>query len=72
MTGPQLQPGELLLGARAIGVFLGLEPSQVWHLARKGHLPVIRIGAKMAVRRSRLVEWLARQEEAAEVKTDGA
>ena len=72
MTGNQLAPLDLLIGCAAIGNHLGLGPNQVAHLARTGALPTIRVGRKIAVRASRLTEWIASQEAAAEIKADRA
>ena len=49
---------EMLDGAKEIAEFLGLRERSIYHLVAKGQLPVIRLGGKIAARRSTLERWL--------------
>jgi hypothetical protein len=45
---------DLLIGAKPIADFTGLDPRQVYHAAAKGHIPTFYIGPKIAARKSEL------------------
>lgn len=57
--------GDVLWGAEAIAEFLFGDASlrrKVYHLVETSRLPVFRLGARLAARRSVLVSWVAQQE----------
>jgi excisionase family DNA binding protein len=56
---------DLLYGAQAIADFLGMRTTQVYPLIHKGKLPVLKIGARVACRKSTLTNWLESKEVAA-------
>ncbi|MBU2483890.1 MAG: DNA-binding protein [Alphaproteobacteria bacterium] len=58
------QPGDLLIGAKAVGEALGISRRQVFHLIEKQLIPTFRLGSSVAARRSTLMRWLAAQEAA--------
>ena len=53
---------DLLKGAKAIAAFCGLTTRQVYWLAEGNDLPVFRMGAALCARKSKLIEWVERQE----------
>ena len=59
---PQPPSGELLYGARAIGLHLGLSENAVEHLVAMRRLPTFRIGRRVVARRATLDAWLMDQE----------
>lgn len=59
------QPGDLLIGAKAVAKSLGITPRQLYHLIEKGLIPTFRLGASVAARRSSLTKWMEEQERAA-------
>jgi predicted DNA-binding transcriptional regulator AlpA len=50
--------GDLLIGARAIALFLGVTPRQVYHLAEQRTAPSFKVGGSVAARKSSLNSWL--------------
>jgi len=71
MAQTPLQVGDLLIGGKAIGEVLNAQPDAVWRMARSGLLPHFRLGPRIAVRRSTLAAWIARQEAEAEARRSG-
>jgi excisionase family DNA binding protein len=45
---------DLLPGANAAAIFIGVSPRAVYHLVEAGHLPVVRKGRRLYFRRSEL------------------
>lgn len=45
---------DLLSGAKAAAAYIGETPRAVYHMAERGHLPVIRKGRKLYFRKSEL------------------
>jgi hypothetical protein len=45
---------DLLLGARAIAHYIGLQERQVFHLHKQGALPTFKLGNLIAARKSEL------------------
>lgn len=62
MADPELLPGDLLIGARAIAEALGVKPRQVYHLLYEGDMPSFKLGGNVAARRSKLAKWLEEKE----------
>ncbi len=58
-------PPRLIVGAAAIGAFLGLTERQVLHLIETGRLPVVRLGRRVAARPTTLERWIDERERAA-------
>lgn len=59
---------ELLVGHKAIALFLGLSPRQVsWH-DEQGRLPTFRVGKSVCARKVKLLEWIEQQERATDRK----
>jgi len=54
--------GDLLLGADAIGRFLGITRRQTYRLVYDGIMPSFKLGGTVAARRSSLTKWLDEQE----------
>ena len=61
---PQASSAELLYGARAIGLHLGLSENAVEHLVALQRIPTFRIGRRVVARRATLDAWLTDQERA--------
>ena len=59
---PQASSAELLYGARAIGLHLGLSENAVEHLVALQRIPTFRIGRRVVARRATLDAWLMDQE----------
>ena len=53
---------DLLMGADAIGDFLGVPKQRIYYLANTVEIPFFRMGSTVCARRSRLVEWVEDQE----------
>jgi hypothetical protein len=49
---------DLLMGAKAIGQYLGLNQRQVYNLIYAGELPTFHIGGTVAARKGKLANWL--------------
>jgi hypothetical protein len=66
---------DILYGAGAIASFLFGDAQQrgrVYYLSANGHLPVFRIGSRIAARKSTLREWVGEKERVAPAaKPDG-
>ncbi len=62
---PEAAPisGELLYGAQAIAEFLGIQRRQVYHLLASGQFPHWKQGKTVCARRSRVMSWMAEQEQ---------
>lgn len=58
-------PGDLLLGARAIGEFLGVDQRQVYRLIDQRVIPSFKVAGAVSARRSSLTAWMAALERAA-------
>jgi hypothetical protein len=59
---------DILCGADQIADFMFGDPKErrrVYHLCEKGGLPVFKLGALIAARRTVLLAWIADQEQAA-------
>ena len=56
---------DLMVGAEAIGEFIGRPEREVYYLASVGRLPVFRWGAKLAARRSTIRTHIMELEKAA-------
>lgn len=56
--------GDLLLGAAAIGKFLGITRRQTYRLIYDGIAPSFKVGGTVAARRSSLTAWMEKQEAA--------
>jgi hypothetical protein len=56
------KPSDLLLGHKAIAIFLGITPRQVAWMDERRQLPTFRIGRKVAAMRSTLTAWLAEKD----------
>lgn len=57
-----IESSDVLHGAGAIAVFLGMTEKQCRHRIEEGTIPVFRIGMTICARRSTLVRWIADQE----------
>ena len=55
---------DLLLGADAIGRFLGITRRQAYRLIYDGLLPSFKLGGTVSARKSTLAKWLAEREAA--------
>lgn len=55
---------ELLMGASAIAAALSIPRRKVYAMAENGTIPTIKVGGTVAIRKKRLVEWLASLEAA--------
>lgn len=56
---------DVLEGAAAIATFIWGSPDarrKVYHLAKTSRLPVFRYGSRLCMRKSKLEEWINRQE----------
>lgn len=51
-----------LLRAAEVGQLLGISTWSVWDLARKGLIPVVRIGRRVRFRRKSVERWLEQNE----------
>ncbi|NTI48509.1 DNA-binding protein [Agrobacterium rhizogenes] len=56
---------DLLMGAKAIGQYLGIGRRQVYNLIYAGELPTFHVGSTVAARKGKLSGWLADKEGAA-------
>lgn len=57
---------DLLEGAEAISGFIYGDTTKrrkVYHLAQTSRLPVFRLGAVLCARKSKILEWIRKQEE---------
>lgn len=63
---PDPRAGDVLYGARAIGAFLGIPVTKIYHRVRKRDIPFFKIGDILCARRSTLTDWLDEQEAASE------
>jgi len=59
----------ILLRPREAAEMLGLSLSEVYQLARREELPVVRIGRAVRLHRARLIEWCDAR--AAEARSSG-
>ena len=59
-----LPTADLLMGADAIGRFLGITRRQTYRLVYDGIVPSFKLGGTVAARKSTLTNWLAAQEAA--------
>lgn len=59
---PRAMNADLLVGAKAIGEYVGISERWVRHLAKKGRLPVFHMGNTICGRRSTFNAWIADQE----------
>ena len=57
---------ELIVGARAIGAFVGLRPRLVYSLVEEGRIPVFRLGKRIVAAPSALYAWKQRRVDEAE------
>jgi len=57
-------PADLLLGADAIGKFLGITRRQTYRLVYDAVIPSFKAGGTIAARKSSLTRWMADQEAA--------
>jgi hypothetical protein len=58
--------GDLLHGADAIATFLYGDPAcrrKIYHLVATSNLPVFKLGAMICARRSKLLDYIERQEQ---------
>jgi hypothetical protein len=53
---------DLIYGADALAVELGLSKRQVYHAAAAQHIPTFKIGSAICARRSTLLKWIEDQE----------
>ncbi|SCX29417.1 DNA binding domain, excisionase family [Agrobacterium sp. DSM 25558] len=56
---------EMIVGAKQIAAATGLSSRRIYALAEQGKLPVLKIGATLAIRRAALADWIAGLEQAA-------
>jgi hypothetical protein len=56
--------GDLLMGANAIALFLGVTSRQVYRLTYDGIVPHFKLGGTVAARRSSLTAWMSQLERA--------
>ena len=56
---------DLIVGAKAIAVELGMTERQVFYAAEIHQLPIFKLGKKLAVRRTTLRQCIVKLEEAA-------
>lgn len=61
MTDDHIE-GDLLMGADAIGRFLGVTRRQTYRLVYDGIIPSFKLGGTVAARKSSLAKWLDEQE----------
>jgi predicted DNA-binding transcriptional regulator AlpA len=57
--------GDLLIGAKAIGKFLGVTQRQAYRLTTDRIIPFLKLGGTVAARRSSLSRWMSEAEEQA-------
>jgi hypothetical protein len=55
---PETLADDVLWGAEAIARFIGRDEHQVCYLARRGLLPVKKVGSQLTARKSKLAETL--------------
>jgi hypothetical protein len=53
---------DLMLGAVALGDWLGIPPRKVFYMAEHNQLPLFKIGGKLAGRKSTITEHIAKLE----------
>lgn len=53
---------DILKGADAIAEFIGEDRRAIYHAAKKGTIPIFRIGENIRARKSTLLAWIAQQE----------
>lgn len=56
---------DLVVGADAVAQFLGMTTRQVYGCVERRTIPFFKIGSQICLRRSVMMEWIARQERAA-------
>lgn len=56
---------DILEGAAAIAEWTGFKRRAVYHAVSNGHMPHFRMGETVCARKSTLLAWIAKQEEAA-------
>lgn len=61
---------DLLFGAEALALELGMTKRQIYHAAAAQHIPFFKIGSALCARRSTLVKWMAQQERIAGIDVD--
>jgi hypothetical protein len=61
--------GDLMIGIAIIAQFIGISARQAFYLAEKGQLPLFKLGAKWAGRRSTIAKNIADRENAAMSRT---
>ncbi len=49
---------EIIVGAKQIAAATGLPPRRIYALVDQGKLPILKIGASIGIRRSKLAEWI--------------
>lgn len=54
----EIVEGDLLVGAKAIGKFLGLTERQVYRLVYDQLAPSFKLGSRIAARKTRLMGWM--------------
>lgn len=59
---PAPAEGEMLYGAGAIGIFLGVPRRAVYHLTQRLGLPAFKLGEIVCARPAALREWVAKME----------
>ena len=57
-TKAQIHQGDLLMGAQAIGRFLGISRRKTYRLVYEKIIPTFKLGGTVAARKSSLVAWL--------------
>ena len=55
---------ELIVGAKAIAAILNVAPRRLYEMVDQGHIPTIKIGSSVAIRKSKLVAWISALEAA--------
>lgn len=53
-----MNSSELIVGARAIAEAIGLTPKRVYDMHEARELPTVKIGKSVAIRRTRLAEFI--------------
>jgi hypothetical protein len=64
MTQCESLKDDLLVGAKAIGDFIGKDSRQVFHMVSHGQLPAFKLGAVIHARKSSLRQHIAELEAA--------
>lgn len=55
---------EMIVGAKNIGAAIGVPAKRIYEMVERGTIPVIRLGGGLAIRKTKLAEWIEQLEAA--------